>query len=316
MAVTDVDTQLNEQVAGEFGVKACADIDELLAMSELDAVYIATPTHCHKEQILKAIQAGKHVLCEKPLALNSKEAGEIVKACDEAKRVCGVGFMMRFNSYHRKVLEMVQAGQLGAAVMGRAQLTCWYPPIKGAWRQDKSLGGGGAVPDLASHCIDLLEMFFGRTVEVTAMTGNLVHDYPVEDSAAILLRFESGAFGLVEALFNVPDAASEYVLEIQGSKGVAKTKNTVCQASSGELRVYQDDARKDYDADQRNASKTYVSVDVPEENIYQAQIEAFSRAILENSEPPISAWDGAWNVRVIDAVYQSVHEKRIIALKP
>jgi len=230
--------------------------------------------------------------------------------------VCGVGFMMRFNAYRRKVLEMVKAGQLGTPVMGRAQLTCWYPPIEGAWRQDKNLGGGGAVPDLASHCIDLLEMFFGRAVEVTAMTGNLVHDYSVEDSAAILLRFESGAFGLIEALFNVPDAASEYVLEIQGSKGIAKTKNTVSQASSGELRVYLEGARKDYDADQRNASNTYVAVDVPEENIYQAQIEAFSKAILENTEPPISVRDGAWNVRLIDTIYQSVHEKRIVALKP
>ena len=109
VAVADMDTQSNKQVAGEFGVKACADIDELLAMPEVDAVYIATPTHCHKDQILKAMQAGKHVLCEKPLALNSTEADEILKACDKAKRVCGVGFMMRFNAYHRKVLEMVMS---------------------------------------------------------------------------------------------------------------------------------------------------------------------------------------------------------------
>ena len=115
----------------------------------------------HCEQVARCVRAGKHVLCEKPLALSVAEGQEVVALAKRCKVQLGVGFMMRFHSQHQEALKIIQSGKLGRPVYGRAQLSCWYPPLEGAWRQDPSQGGGGSLADMGVHCIDLLEMFFG-----------------------------------------------------------------------------------------------------------------------------------------------------------
>ncbi|MDH7503739.1 MAG: Gfo/Idh/MocA family oxidoreductase [Verrucomicrobiota bacterium] len=93
-------------------------------------------------------------------------------------------------------------------VFARAQLSCWYPQIPGAWRQDPAQGGGGAVMDMGGHCIDLLEMFFGPVSAVSCFTNRTVHNYPSEDSAVALLKFANGALGVVDTFFCMPDECS------------------------------------------------------------------------------------------------------------
>lgn len=93
--------------------------------------------------------------------------------------------MMRFSAQHQIALKMIQEGKLGQPVYGRAQLSCWYPPIEGAWRQDPKTGGGGSLVDMGSHCIDLLEMFFGKIKSVSCFINNNVHSYKSEDSAVV-----------------------------------------------------------------------------------------------------------------------------------
>jgi len=124
---------------------------------------------------------------------------------------------------------MIDKGELGKLVMGRAQLTCWYPPIKGAWRQNPELGGGGSLIDMGTHCIDLLEMLMGKVIEVFCYKDHLVQSYPVEDTSVVLLKFESGALGIVDNHFNIPDASSENRLEIYGSKGSILARGTIRQ---------------------------------------------------------------------------------------
>jgi predicted dehydrogenase len=128
--------------------------------------------------------------------------------------------MMRFHAHHLKAKEMVKDGLLGRIVLCRAQLSCWYPEIKGAWRQDMKLSGGGSLIDMGNHCIDLLEYILeSRVKEVACFTDRLVQDYQVEDSATCILRFENGAQGIVDNFFNIPDNSSKNRLEIYGSKG-------------------------------------------------------------------------------------------------
>lgn len=317
VAVMDIDTARRPDLEKKYGVPFAATVTDLLAQP-IDAVYIATPTFLHEEQAIAAARAGKHVLCEKPLALDVAAGERMVAACREAGVKLSVGYMMRFNAYHQRLQEMLDRGVFGTPVMGRAQLTCWFPPMAGNWRQVRAQGGGGAVADLATHCVDLLEYFFGRAIEVTAMTGNLVHGYEdpsVEDTSVLMLRFGNGAVGIVDAHFNIPDESSEYVLELYGSKGCAKAGFTVCQNSDGDVRICVEEGAREYDAGQPSDTAGYqpLKIDDPP-NVYQSEVEAFSQAICENTDPPGSAADGLWSLRVLEAVYESASTGRRIAL--
>jgi len=138
--VFDIDAQVNSEVAREFGATEAKSIEDLLD-SDIDAVYIATPACLHTEQVRVCAKAGKHVLCEKPLGMTIAEAEEMIETCKGAGVKLGCAFMMRFAAQHREALKLILDGKLGKPTYARAQLSCWYPPIKGAWRQDPATGG-------------------------------------------------------------------------------------------------------------------------------------------------------------------------------
>ena len=291
-------------VAQEYGVIHCETYEQLLEQ-EIDAVYIATPTFLHRDQVAQAAAAGKHALCEKPLALDPGLAQEMVDVCEKAGVKLGVGLMMRFQSCHQEAKKLIGEGVIGKPVFGRAQLSCWYPPIEGAWRQLPDRGGGGCLADLGVHCIDLLEMFFGRTRRVMAMAGHAVHRYDIEDTAVVLLEFESGATGVVDCLFSVPDESSLNRLELYGSKGSILAEGTIGQEGPGTMTLRAGEPATGYESKQQHDGAGGVAVSPEQTNVYRAQIEAFSRAIIEGVEPPVPGCDGLWNQRVLQACYQS-----------
>jgi predicted dehydrogenase len=316
VAVQDVADDRVKAVADRYGVGDYYTREEdLLSRSDVDAVYIATPTNAHARQVKAAAAAGKHVLCEKPLGMTEEEIAEEIQVCRDAGVKLGVNFMMRFHACHRQLREMVEKGDLGKLVFGRAELTCWYPPIPGAFRQDPVLGGGGSLIDMGNHCIDLLEFLFGRVREVSCFTGNLVQDYKSEDTALAMLRFESGAVGVVDALFNVPDAAARNALEVYGSKGSVTAVGTIGQDSSGSLTAILERGDKGYDAAQvRTEGPAQETITPTVVNMYQAHIEAFCRAIEEDTEPPIGGEDGLWSHRVIAACYEAARTGKTVCL--
>jgi predicted dehydrogenase len=156
VAVVDVDAQRAPSVAEKYGVpRWFTDSRDLLALPDVDAVYIATPNYLHKENAVAAAHAGKHILLDKPLAPNVADGAAIIEACRESGVKFMVGYMTRFNANHLRLRQMIQAGDLGQLLFGRAQLTCWYPDIPGAWRQDPRLAGGGALMDMGTHCLEV-----------------------------------------------------------------------------------------------------------------------------------------------------------------
>jgi len=306
VAVQDVVADRVQAVAEKFGVAAVYTSEyDLLSDANVQAVYIATPSHLHHGQVMAAAEAGKHILCEKPLALTLAECEEMVEECAARGVKFGVNFMMRFHACHATLKQMVDAGDLGTLVMGRAELTCWYPPIPGAFRQDPALGGGGSFIDMGNHCVDLLEQFFGRVREVKCYTGNVVQDYASEDTAVAMLQFDSGAVGVVDALFNVPDAAARNALEVYGSKGSVCSFGTIGQGSGGQLRAIVERGDKAYDASQQRAETGEEIIEPPVVNIYQAHIQAFCDAIRNDTAPPIPGEEGIWSHKVIEACYES-----------
>jgi predicted dehydrogenase len=302
-----------DAIARQFDAKACGDETELLRQ-DIDAVYIATPVHRHVEQAVAAAAAGKHVLCEKPLGLNVAEAQRIVAACDTAGVKLGVGLLMRFHAHHQAALSIVQDGRLGKMALGRAQLSCWYPPIVGAWRLDERLGGGGSLIDMGCHCIDLLEMFLGRTRSVMCMAGRVVQDYPVEDTATVLLEHDNGAQGMVDCLFNVPDASVRNRLELYGSDGSILAEQTLGQDPGGTMMLHASATATAYNAKQARSADGAQVISPPPINTYRAQIEAFSDAILNDTPPPIDGQAGLWSQRVLAACYESARTGRRVTL--
>jgi predicted dehydrogenase len=313
VAVYDVDSAANEEVAKQFGARACKSEEELLKR-DCDVVYIATPVDLHCGQVIRCAEAGKHVFCEKPFGLTMAEAEKIVAACRDSKVKLGVGLMMRFHTQHQEALRLVKDGRIGAPVLGRAQLSCWYPPIAGAWRQDPATGGGGSLIDMGSHCIDLLEMFFGRTKKVICFTGNLVQTYRSEDTAVVLLEFESGAKGMVDNLFNVPDQSSKNRLELYGSLGSILAEGTIGQGEAGEMVAYLEEPGRGYDAQQARATEGGLRIAPAPINMYRAEVEAFSQAVLDNTAPPVGGELGLWNQKVLAAAYESAKTGKTVIL--
>ena len=313
-AVYDVNAVANQEVAAQFGVSARVTEDELLA-SDVEVIYVATPANLHCEQVIRAAHAGKHVLCEKPLGMTVAEGERMAAACIENDVKLGVGLMMRFHAQHREALRLIRAGAIGTPVFARAQLSCWYPPIEGAWRQDPATGGGGSLMDLGGHCIDLLEMFFGRAARVYCTTAHLVQSYKSEDTSVVLIDFENGAKGVVDCLFNVPDESSKNRLELYGSLGSILAEGTIGQGEIGAMTAYLQETGAGYQAQQdRGSGGGFRSITPAPINMYRAEVEAFSQAVLNDGEPPVGVDIGLWSQKVLAACYQSAAENRIVSL--
>lgn len=314
-AVTDLDRQAAEEVRTEFDLpRAYRTAEELLADPEVHAVYIATPVFRHLEQVKAAAQAGKHVLCEKALGLNTQEAEEMLAACQQAGVLFGIAYMMRFHACHQAAKRLLAEERIGCPVLARAQLSCWYPAIEGAWRQDPELGGGGAFINLGSHCLDLLEYLLdARVTEVMARQDTLVQDYPVEDASVVVARFDNGALGVVDNYFCIPDEASQNRLEIYGSAGSLLAQDTIGQTSEGSLQLYS--ARQESYAAQQQREQALQETITPEPvPIYAAEIDHMSDCIVKGITPMISGEEGVWSQRVIEACYESARRGQTVPL--
>lgn len=309
VAVMDADRAVTDAVASESGAKPYYTESDLLADPDVRAVYIATPVFLHHEQVLKAAAAGKHILVEKPLALSVEQGAEMVAAARNAGVYLTEGYMMKYHALHTQARDIVARGDIGSVVSARAQLSCWYPDIAGAWRQNPALGGGGALIDMATHCYDLLEFIIGSPIaEVFAFTDTLTFGYPVDDSSTTLLKFENGAQATVEAFFNVPDSAGQDRLEIYGNKGSIQAECTIGQAPGGKMVAYLSDGSKDYDPQQSKDSLDVAvrQIDFDPVNTYAAEVDYLSSCIESGAAPTVNTGEhGLHILGVALAAYES-----------
>ena len=313
--VAVMDTVNPQRVADEFKVPRVHEREaDLLADPEVEAVYIASPVHCHARQIEMAAEAGKHILCEKPLTLDLKQARQAVAACRKRRVMLQEGYMMKFHGAHVKIKQLIDEGRLGQIVGMRAQLSCWYPKIEGAWRQDPRKGGGGALIDMASHLYDLLEYFAGPIRRILAVTGRLVQDYKSEDASTTVLEFASGAQATVDCFFCVPDEASRTRLEVYGSRGAVLTEGTIGQSQGGRMEAILDGATAGYDAKQsKDVARKFQRVAFPAVNPYTAECSYLADCILNNRPPAINdAASAIASMARIEKAYASAKSGRML----
>ena len=316
IAVMDSNMESAERVKEKYGAKYAFDkAEELLALDEIDAVYIASPVFCHSEQVTMAAKTKKHILLEKPMGLDVKEAEEIASICEREGVKLSVGLMMRFAAYHQKLRELIIEGVLGEIVSARAQFTCWFPEMENNWRQQKELSGGGALMDLGIHTVDLLRYITDLEVtEVAAMTGNQIFKYNVEDAGSIIMRLSNGAVAYVDSNFNVPDSASVSKFEIYGTNGSVVLYNTLSQDDGGEIEMICADNSQGYDAMQSRGDVKTKDIKVEFGNMYTKEIETFSDAIINDKEVFITAQDAILSQKVIESAYKSNIDEKFVKM--
>lgn len=279
VALMDKVPETAKAVGEKYGVEYFTDEETMLKSVECDAVYIGTPVFKHYEQAMLALKYGKHVFVEKPIAMNAKEGAELAAAFKKEGKLLCVGYMMKYHNLHEKAKALIKDGAIGSVNSVRAQFTCWYPEIKGAWRQTKALGGGGAIMDLGVHCIELIKDVLGEEiVDQKAFYSTKTFSYEVEDGAVIIFKTASGTLGHIDVNFNVPDNASESKFELYGTKGYIICSGTLAQEEKGVLK-YLYSPQGDYVAAQNRETEKPQEFFGEESNLYMKQIVKFREAV-------------------------------------
>jgi 1,5-anhydro-D-fructose reductase (1,5-anhydro-D-mannitol-forming) len=183
-----------------YAGRVWTDFSEALRDPAIDAVYVATPVALHAPQTLAALAAGKHVLCEKPMAVRYSDAEAMVRAAEDAKRRLGIAYYRRYYPKIRRAAELIEAGAIGRPVMAWATAHDWFNNEDGrrGWFLDPAMSGGGPLYDTACHRIDVFNLLFGQPVAVAAQLSNVVHQAAVEDSATVLIEYAGGVRGIVD----------------------------------------------------------------------------------------------------------------------
>jgi predicted dehydrogenase len=202
-----------------YGVPGWTGLEEALAQSKADAVYVASPVFLHASQTILCLRAGRHVLCEKPMAMNYAEACSMVETARECERILGVAYYRRLYPKVLRAKELIEQGAIGRPMFAEATAHDWYTAVEGhrTWLADPKSAGGGPLYDIASHRIDLMNYLFGKPTRVSGHVSNLVRDLPVEDNASVLIDYESGARAFVDVRWHSRVVRDEF--KVRGTDG-------------------------------------------------------------------------------------------------
>ncbi len=184
------------------GTAAWATLDAALQDENIDAVYVASPVALHAPQTISALKAGKHVLCEKPTAMNYTEAEQMAAAAKATGKLLGVSYYRRLYPKLIRAKELVATWGVGQPLLAEANCHGWLESEERGWLRDPALAGGGPLYDIGSHRIDAMNFLFGRPTRATGMLSNALHKLGVEDSATVLLEYEGGVHAVVDVRWN------------------------------------------------------------------------------------------------------------------
>ena len=205
--------------AAPLNTRAWTDLGKAVSETAVHAVYVATPVFLHAPQTIQALRSGKHVLCEKPMAMNETEARSMLRTASETGKMLGVAYYRRTYPKVQRARELLDAGAIGTPVF--AELTChdWFDGRgrSRAWLVDPAKAGGGPLFDIGSHRIDLLNFFFGQPQRVSGHLSNAVHHYAVEDNATVVIDYEDGVRGVVDVRWHSRVKRDE--CRIRGTEG-------------------------------------------------------------------------------------------------
>ena len=284
--------------AERFGIpRVFASTEELCASPEIDAVFVVSPDALHHDHVLLALQAGKPVLCEKPLSMNAGEAEEMLAAAQKAGVLFGVAQNMRYNLAIDLMRRWVEEGRIGKPQLAHAQFCYETARSPRAWINDPTLALGGPIGDVGIHCIDALCYILGNSVvAVNTLAHRDAASGEVESHAIVNLQFDSGTLGAVTM---TTKAAYRTLVEIVGEKGSLSCEDAMTV---------------DYPVSlvQREGGRVILEQPVSNHDAFSRMLDGFAEAASGGSvlyrAPAI---EGLINQRVLDAAYRSWHTGQV-----
>ena len=289
VAVCSGSLERAQEFAAAHGVAGAVDsVEALLADPAVKVVYVSSTNEKHLGQVLAAAAAGKHVLCEKPLALRLGEARSMVRACEEAGVTLGTNHHLRNAATHRKMRDLVRAGAVGKVLFARVFHAVYLPQHLQTWRIDRPEAGGGVILDIAVHDADTLRFILGaEPVEVVGMSQSAsMAREGLQDGVMAVLRFEGGALAQLHDAFTTPHAGTG--LEIHGDAGSLFGRDVMTQRAVGEVRL-------------RNGQGEHV-VAVEHTDLYERGVAAFCAAMRGEGDPAATGMDGVRSLAVALAI--------------
>ena len=299
----DINQARAEELAKKYGGKAYTSYEELLADPEIVAVSVCAANHAHAEISIAALKAGKHVLCEKPMAVTLEECEAMVAAAKESGKYLMIGQNQRLAKAHAKAKELIEQGAIGKVltfrtIFGHGGPETWsIDPGANVWFFDKTKAAMGAMADLGIHKTDMIQYVLGTkivktqavltTLDKKDATGNLIG---VDDNAICIYQMENGVIGTMTASWTYY---------------AAEDNTTVIYGTKGELRLYDDPK---YSVQQINADGTRVDYQIDQIQTNDNQtasgiIDLFVDCLVQNKEPEIS---GADVLHAMKAVFASI----------
>lgn len=277
------------------------DWRQMLEYDDMDAVYIATPPYLHAEQTYACAQAGKHVLCEKPMAMSLSECDQMIDSCQQAGVQLGICFGMRFHPVYQKMKNLVQGGFLGLARAAEARIMFQAPDgiNPESFRYRPELGGGGAVMDLGVHLFDLLQyLLSSEIVSVQAFTDHDPSVFPSDCTTAISLCLKNNVIAPVMVSFQIPCSGTNRV-SLYGSQG---SLFSMFDSKSSELNLVSAAADGEH------------TVLVGKKDLYVEMVDAFAELINARESDIANGWDGRQVQQVAQAVYSSIQSGQVVNL--
>ena len=308
LAVCRRDEAKARQFAEKYDLDWTTDYHDLLQRRDIEVIDILLPSGRHAEVGIKAANAGKHVIVEKPIDVSLQKADDLIAACRDNNVTLGVVSQFRFMDGSLKMYEALAQDKLGRLVQGDAYIK-WFRPQSyydsGAWRGTWALDGGGPFINQGIHMIDLLLSVMGPVKSVYAKTKNLVHDIEVEDIGVAMLEFQSGAFGVIEASTAIwPGLPAR--LDVHGTKGSLSIEGD-------QLTFYHVQGEKALtfaDVDAGGASDP-MDIDVTP---FVRQFHDIIDAIRSGRRPTVSGEEARKPLQLILAIYESSKTAKEILL--
>ncbi|AYF84941.1 MULTISPECIES: Gfo/Idh/MocA family protein [Bacillus cereus group] len=310
VAVCDSNKKRAKEIANNYGVNMYTDYNELINCEELDAVSVCTPNHLHASISIAALQAGIHVLCEKPMATSKADAEMMIGAAEKSGKKLMIGHNQRFVASHQKAKQLIKSGAIGKiysfrTAFGHSGPENWSVDGKESWFFKKEEAFLGAMGDLGVHKADLIRYILNEEItEVGAFVETSAKTFSnVDDCAVCILKSESGIIGTLAASWSYVSKEDNSTI-IYGEKATLRleddpTNSLIIQYKNGEVVKYE-------------LNKIQSNATVGQSNSHV--IEQFVVSILSDKEPLINGVDGMKSLEVILAAIQSSETKQIVTI--
>ncbi|WP_324673352.1 Gfo/Idh/MocA family oxidoreductase [Hymenobacter sp. GOD-10R] len=298
-----------QKIARQYGVKpdncySYETYDKLKDNKEVDVIYIVLPNSMHMEYTVRGAKAGKHILCEKPMATSAKECEKMIEACEKAGKKLMIAYRIQYEPMNRKVQELVRNKAYGKTKMIEA-MNCQNQGDPNQWRQKKALAGGGSLPDVGLYCLNTVRFLLGEEPsEVSAQIYSTPGDprfKEVEENVTFTLRFPSGVLA---------NCATGY--------GSYNAKRYRVYSETGWIQMdpaftYHGLKLERANADEEG-TENKAAVNIGEKNQFALEMDHFSECVKENKRPYTPGEEGLQDQRIMEAIYQSAKDGKPVKL--